>query len=214
MTEPTRFVIEEPEEDRSFYQWYGPWEHLRPQQVRELFDGVGIDWWVFGGYAIEAFTGVPREHEDIDVSIFAKDLPTLRDALTGKYHLWSNEAGMLRPISDRYPDPIPDSNQIWVREHALAPWCMDLGINPDKDGQWVSRRDLDCSAPLDDVTFVRDGIRYLNPEVALCFKATQARPKDNRDLAVALPLMDESARAWLADYLARKLPEHPWRERD
>ncbi len=103
------------------------------------------------------------------------------------------------------------ADQVWIREHALAPWVADCVLNRDREGRWLSRRDPEFDAPLEDVTWEREGIRYLNPEIALSFKAKLHRPKDDRDLAVTLPLLDDSALAFLADYLARREPEHPWR---
>jgi hypothetical protein len=198
-------------EELAFQRRYGPWSAYAPAEAKEVFDGIGIRWWLAGGYAVEAFTGVPREHEDIDVSIFRRDVPALRRALEGRLHLWSVGSGSLRPIDDRFPEPAVDADQIWLREHALAPWRADVVLNPDDDGHWVSRRDPSFAAPLDDVTWERDGIRYLRPEIALAFKAKLARPKDERDFIVALPLLDDAARAWLADYLARMEPDHIWR---
>ncbi|MDQ3479829.1 MAG: hypothetical protein M3423_00585, partial [Actinomycetota bacterium] len=84
-------------------------------------------------------------------------------------------------------------------------------LNPDRDREWVSRRDTAFAAPLDQVTWEREGIRYLNPEIALAFKAKLARPKDNLDFHAVLPLLSDKARGWLGDYLARKDPQHPWR---
>lgn len=199
-------------DDLEFQRRYGPWEAFTPQQARELFAEIGIRWWIAGGYAVEAFTGVPREHEDIDVSIFRRDVPALRAALEGRLHLWSAGSGSLRPVDDRFPEPAADSDQIWLREHALSPWRADILLNPDDDGSWVSRRDPSFVAPLDDVTWELDEIRYLRPEIALAFKAKLNRPKDERDFAVALPLLNEAARQWLAEFLARMEPAHAWRE--
>ncbi len=84
-------------------------------------------------------------------------------------------------------------------------------LNADRDGRWVSRRDPEFDAPLEEVTWERDGIRYLKPEIALSFKSKLHRPKDDLDLAVTLPLLDDTARAFLASYLARKEPDNPWR---
>ncbi len=100
---------------------------------------------------------------------------------------------------------------MWIRTHALAPWVADCVLNRDRAGRWVSRRDPEFDAPLEQVTWEREGIRYLKPEIALSFKAKLNRPKDSRDLAVSLPLLDDTARAFLADYLARRDPDHPWR---
>jgi hypothetical protein len=198
-------------EELEFQRLYGPWEAFTPQQARELFDGIGISWWIAGGYAIEAFTGVPREHEDIDVSIFRRDVPVLRTALEGRLHLWSAGSGSLRPVDDRFPEPAPDADQIWLREHALSPWRADVLLNPDEDGRWVSRREPSFVAPLDQVTWELDEILYLRPEIALAFKAKLTRPKDERDFAVTAPLLGDAARLWLGAYLARMEPAHAWR---
>ena len=71
---------------------------------------------------------------------------------------------------------------------------IDLLINEDSDGQWVSRRE-EWSAPLDDVTWVAvDGIRYQNPEVVLHHKALGNEEGDRADRDAAWPLMDDAQR--------------------
>ena len=60
--------------EEEFFRLYGRWEPLAPRAVTALFEPMGIPWWIAGGYAMEAFTGVARHHTDIDVSIFRRDL--------------------------------------------------------------------------------------------------------------------------------------------
>jgi len=55
--------------DAEFEARYGRWSGLTPSQMAAVFSGYSGDWWVVGGWAIEAFTGVPRKHEDIDVVV-------------------------------------------------------------------------------------------------------------------------------------------------
>jgi Aminoglycoside-2''-adenylyltransferase len=201
-------------EDEDFFRRYGAWEPLTLAEAKELFDPIGIPWWIAGGHAAEAFHGQPRPHEDIDVSMFRKDLPELRRAVDGVYHVWSAGSGALRPVIDRFPEPHPESDQVWLRAHALAPWRADVVLNPDDDGAWVSRRDPAFSAPLDGVTWERDGIRYLNPEIVLSFKARLRRRKDEHDFAAIVPLLGDERRDWLVDYLERcEEPGHPWIDR-
>ena len=102
-------------------------------------------------------------------------------------------------------------SQIWVRAHARAPWVIDLPITPDRDGLWTSKRWPDHVAPLDEVTWVADdGIRYLNPEIALHFKARRTGPRTTRDLERTWPLLDADRRAWLRDGRATPaLPRQP-----
>lgn len=202
------------EEDGEFLRIYGPWEPLTPAQVQELMTGFPAPWWIVGGHAIEAFTGVPRFHEDIDLVVFSDDFAHLRDQLGGRYHLWSNHGGTFRFIDDRFPEPLDPLSQIWVREHAMAPWLIDIPMNPSVDGRWQSKRDPDLVADLDEVTWVAEtGVRYLNPEVVLHYKATQRRAKDEIDLGNVLPRLAPEKRTWLLDAVTRIDGEHPWRDR-
>ena len=71
------------------------------------------------------------------------------------------------------------------------------------------------TAPLDEVTWVQtDGIRYLNPEIVLAYKAKHARPKDDADLAAVLPRLDDRQRGWLRDTVAQIHPGHRWLTED
>ncbi|WP_432878562.1 hypothetical protein ACQPYH_31200 [Kribbella sp. CA-245084] len=87
-------------------------------------------------------------------------------------------------------------------------------VNPDRDGRWVFRRDPSLDYALDDITWVApDGIRYLNPEMALAYKAKLVRPKDEQDLAAAVPLLTPAQRTWLADMIDHLHPGHAWPSR-
>jgi hypothetical protein len=87
------------DEDVEFYRWYGPWAPLTPPAVEALFAGLEAPWWIVGGWAIEAFTGQPRVHEDIDVGFFRADLPLILERLAPDLCVWSNLSGTLRPSS-------------------------------------------------------------------------------------------------------------------
>ncbi|GAB3872312.1 hypothetical protein [Terrabacter terrigena] len=97
-----------------------------------------------------------------------------------------------------------------MREHALAPWSCELLLNRDVDGRWQSKRDTTFSAPLEAVTWERDGVRYLAPELVLSHKVATGRPKDDDDLAAALPLLTRAQRTFLAEFVRTHAPGHPW----
>ena len=211
MTEPLARIPAEAADDAEFFRRNGPWAPLDPAGLAAFMAGFDRPWWIVGGWAIEAFTGAAREHEDVDLSILACDIPALRAHVGDRWHLWSNDGGTLRPLSDRFPEVLDVESQIWIREHALAPWIIDLPITPDRDGLWTDKRLPDHVAPLEDVTWVAEsGIRYLNPEIVLHFKAKLGRPKDDRDLERALPLLSADQRARLRDDVRRTQPGHPW----
>jgi hypothetical protein len=201
--------IEMTDEDRDFYRWYGPWRPLTPIGVKRLMKGSGIRWWIVGGWAVEAFTGVAREHEDIDVSFFKDDLPRLVDHLGPTHCIWSNHSGTIRPL--RKPeDNLEGARQMWVRRDGRSPWVMDLAMNWHEGETWISVRDEKVRMPIDEATFTKGGIDYLRPEIVLWMKARLARPKDDRDLSQILPLLEADRRSWLVDRVRDQHPDHRW----
>ncbi len=209
--EPLVRTPEEEAEDEAFYALYGPWTVLTPGGVAELLAGFDRPWWIVGGWAIEAAPGVRREHEDVDVSMLASDVPALYDHLGGKWHLWNQVEGVLTPFSAERREALDPTAQIWVRRNAGSPWVVDIILIPDRDGLWVSKRDPEHVATVEEITWVHtDGVRYQRPEIVLLYKALKARPKDQRDLRTAWPVLDETARRWLTHEVARLYPGHAW----
>lgn len=198
-------------EEREFQRLWGPWAPSTPSDAAALFDGFPRPWWISGGWAIEAFTGVMRPHKDVDVTIFRRDLGALRDHFRGRLDLWAAGSGTLRPLDDQRPRVPGWSAQVWLREHALAPWLLDVLLSPGGPRRWVFKRDNTVTRPIDEATWTAaDGLRYLRPELVLAHKARHRRRVDDDDLAATLPLLELSACSWLRVYLARSEPGHPW----
>jgi hypothetical protein len=149
---------------------YGRWQALTVPQVVEFMDGFTRPWWVVGGWSVDAFTGVAREHSDVDVSLLSSDVPALRAFLAGRYHLWNLHRGDMRPLTDRHPDVFAPDSQLWVREHGDAPWLVDMPLTPAVGGRWSNKFLPGHTAPLADVTYLAaDGVRYLRAEFSLFF---------------------------------------------
>jgi hypothetical protein len=200
-------------DDEAFEDWYGPWRPLRIAEITDLLDRFHGAWWIVGGHAIEAFTGVERHHEDIDVAVFRRDVGALRSVLAGRYHLWSNSSGSLRPLSDFQPALHPKAGQIWIREHALAPWVADFILMDERDGGWVWRHDPTVVMGLEDSTWQNpDGVRFARAEIVLAHKAKWRQRNDDKDFAATWPLLDEAAQSWLRGTVERMYPSHPWLE--
>ena len=151
------------EEDREFYRWYGRWRPLTPRGVARLMRGSNVRWWIIGGWAIDAFTRAPREHEDIDVSFFRSDLPALLDHLAPRYCVWSNLSGTLKPL--RKPDDLLDgASPACVRRDEHTPWVVDLAMNRTTATPGYRFATTRIRLSFDEATFEADGIRYLRPE--------------------------------------------------
>jgi Aminoglycoside-2''-adenylyltransferase len=199
--------------DIDFTELYGAWAPHTPQDAAELLDGYGGSWWVVGGWAAQAFTGVTRPHDDVDIAIRRGDLGQFREHLAGRTHIWRNDGGTLSPVLDDDPDAKypKDFLQLWLRRNAALPWEYDVICDPGDPGQWINRRLPSMTLPLNKATWLDpQGIRYLNPEILLLFKARDARPKDEADFAEIAPLLSEHRRTWLRETMAQVHLGHPW----
>jgi hypothetical protein len=47
------------------------------------FDAAGIDYWLFGGWAVDFYaSAVTRDHDDVDVAIWLNDMPRIESVLS------------------------------------------------------------------------------------------------------------------------------------
>ena len=184
-----------------------------PPRLADFIAGFPRPWWIVGGWSIEAFTGAPREHEDVDVSILACDVPALREHVERT----SGTCGATPAARcGRSTTGSPSRSTPRARSGSAAapriPWVIDLPITPDRDGLWTNKRMPDHVAPLEDVTWVADdGIRYLNPEIVLLYKAgSSADARTTATSTAAWPLLSAGRARWLRDSVARLYPDHAW----
>ncbi|TME12236.1 MAG: hypothetical protein E6I65_04555 [Chloroflexi bacterium] len=196
-----RNLVEETEEDRD------------SPQAADRLAGLAARWWIVGGWAVDAFSGIPRDHEAIDVAFFRADLPIVLARLSPDLCVWSNLNGTLRPLR-KAEDLLDGARQLWVRRDGDSPWLMDLAMTPHDGDTWISPRDERIRRPFDDATFVAgDGIRYLRPELVLFMKARFARASGERDFATILPMLEPERRDWLREAIALLYPGHRWLDR-
>ena len=96
-----------PVDETNFHAVYGAWAVRDERDAAALLAGYPGPWWVVGGRAIEAFTGVTRPHEDIDIVVSRADFPLFREQVADRFHVWVNQSGSLTPLlpgdDDTYP---------------------------------------------------------------------------------------------------------------
>jgi hypothetical protein len=90
------------------------------------------------GWSIEVFTGVPRHHEDMDISILSSDADAFRLFLGERCTPWNVDEGWFRPFGTRFTDVRAD-RQAWVHRDARSPWILDVPFMPDPDGRWTDK---------------------------------------------------------------------------
>ncbi|MEX1102724.1 MAG: amino acid transporter [Dehalococcoidia bacterium] len=189
---------------------WGVWDPLTPAEVGELLRGIEAPWWIAGGYAIEAFAGRElREHGDVDVGLLRRDQLAVQRTLDGWELHAADPPGTLRPWlpGEHLPRAIHD---IWVREDGDGPWRFQLMLDESEGEEWVFRRDTRVRRELGALTWKRDPLSYIAPEVQLLYKSKGLRAKDQVDFAAAEPVLSDRQRAWLRDALELVEPGHPW----
>lgn len=204
-------------DDHELGRIYGPWAGRSPADAARLLQAYPGRWWVAGGWALEAFTGVPRQHADLDLEVPRVDLPLLRRHLAGRLDVWAATDGSLRPLlpgedPDGPADQLlpPGCGHVWLRAGGAEPWEYDVLLATGGRSTWEFKRDRRIQLPLDEVTWSRDGVHHLRPEIQLLLKAEGLRPKDQLDFEAASPLLDRESRRWLRGSLALAHPGHPW----
>jgi hypothetical protein len=189
---------------------YGPWRLRTPDDARRLFGGYEGRWWIAGGWAIEAYTGIARAHGDLDPSIPRSEVDLFHRHLAGRLDVWQAESGALRPMLTT-GDPVPDGcENLWLRPSGAEPWEYDVILMTATSTTWIYKRDARISLPVEEIVWTRDGIAYLRPEIQLLHKAKGLRANDQADFDACIRLLEPEPRAWLRSALNVAHPRHPW----
>ncbi|WP_088103167.1 nucleotidyltransferase domain-containing protein [Halalkalibacter urbisdiaboli] len=176
--------------------------------INSLMLGFDRKWFFAGGWAIDLFIGKEtREHTDIEFAVFRKDQLYLKDYLkewefkkviNGEFQLWENEFLEL-PIHEIHASNMINGDKI------------EILLNETKENDWIFRRDLRISYPLNSVrSITKTGIPYLNPEIVLLYKAKNPREKDHQDFFAIKDYLGHEKKKWLRNALELHEPEHKW----
>ncbi|MCR6483602.1 amino acid transporter [Amycolatopsis sp. OK19-0408] len=187
------------------------WDPATPDEVRALFEPVGVPWWIAGGYALELVAGRSwRSHDDIDVLVLRRDQLAVQDALAGWEWWAADPPGTLRPWA---PGEVlgPAVQDVWCRPSAGAPWRVQVMLDETEGAEWVSRRDPAVRRPVAELGVVVGEIPCLRAEIQLFAKAVNTREKDETDFREVVGSLRPAQRKWLAEAVRTACsPHHPW----
>ena len=184
------------------------WDAWHPAEVARRLAGVGVPWAVIAGWSLDLLRGEQtREHEDLEIGIPESAFAVVRERLA-ELEVYAIVDSKAVEATD---EALAVSHQTWVREPATGLWRLDVIREPWDGNTWICRRDPRIRVPGDALlAHTTDGIPCQRPEIALLFKAKNARDKDRADFDAVLPLLDEDARAWLRNALELAHPGHEW----
>ena len=186
------------------------WEPWRPDEAAIRLAGMRAPWAVAAGWAIDLFLGKQRrEHEDLEVAVPAACFDEVAAALSA-LELFVVGHGVVEPL-EHAGDLLEAHHQTWGLDRAANRWRLDVFREPSDGHTWICRRDERIRLPYSEVVErTLDGIPYVRPEIVLLFKAKDARPKDESDLAAVLPRLDRARRGRLRTWIELVHPGHFW----
>jgi len=102
-------------------------------------------------------------------------------------------------------------NSLWGRLLGQRQWMLELLLDDSEGDFWVFRRKREICRRLDlAISYTKERIPYLAPEIQLLYKANRLRPVDDADFHRVAPSLDGRACSWLRDALAGVDAAHPW----
>lgn len=188
------------------------WHAWTPDQAAQVLAGVGVPWYVAGGWAIDLFLGGQRrEHDDLEIAVPNSRFDEVAEVLS------EYEVSVLTGPREAMPlglagAELATTHQTWVRDPAADAWRLDVFREPSDGGTWICRRDARIRMSYDRVIErTDDGIPFGRPEIILLYKAKHAhQAKDRDDFVAALPLLEPDRRRWLLGALTLVHPGHAW----
>jgi aminoglycoside-2''-adenylyltransferase len=168
-------------------------------------------WGFAGGWAIDLFVGAAtRPHADIDVALLRDDQEELRRTLADARIDKVVRGARLPWLADeRLESPVHELHATWPDGAHLELVLNDRDVKTD---EWVYRRDARVRLPLSRTFHSAGDIPYLAPEIVLLFKSRTPAPKDDVDLQVALPHLDDAQAMWLRNAIVTTGGESRWLE--
>jgi hypothetical protein len=188
---------------------------LQPRDIQSLLSGAPFQWWIAGGWALDLFTGEhSRPHFDTDVAVARRDQTAAQQFLQG----WDFQyavPGTSNPVVFKSWE----AGQIlgheihgsWARESRDSAWRFEFLLHEIDQDVWSFRYCHQVQHPLKCIGGrTADGIFYLQPEIALLYKAARLREVDDQDFRRVFPFLGSARRVQLANDIHCFSPEHPW----
>ena len=216
-------------------------QNLLLEELKAFLSESRFPWAVCGGFALDLFLDRPiRTHGDIDICVFEQNREAIKAYVLQKgWRVYEFRGqGKVRPLTPKMASdegrnlmcvkdgcdlvkfyPCEDEGLLYHQffhtglkefhylEFLFSSVCGDSLVVDQEKG--VQRE-------LAKAFLLRDGIRYLAPEIALLYKASDYKnPAYQLDFEETYPHLNQEQRGWLAEGLKLLYPGgHPWMKED
>jgi hypothetical protein len=175
-------------------------------------------WWLGGGWAIDAWLGSQsRDHEDIEICVARRDLPQIYqycvtwDFFTAVAGEWAPLPAGTQLEAPGFMLQLQRTARTQVSEAGMPP-TFEFLLNEVDGEQWTFYRNPGIQLPLASICARAGwGMPVTRPEILLLHKAVyHPRPKDDHDFRCIVPALGPGQRQWLRNAIMTMHTDHPW----
>lgn len=178
--------------------------------VERVLDKAPFEWLIAGGYGLELFLGhETREHSDVDIVVFRKDVTAVFDFLSSYDLQVVTGPGELLAHS-KASDLTEERHSIWVKDKEAEDYLFELLFNDSDVTNWIYRRNKQITLPLDKSVIEVGELKILAPEIILLYKSKDPRDIDEQDFKNVFPSLSSESKTWLKNAIQLDYPDHTW----
>jgi len=188
---------------------------LPPGDIQLLLSSAPFQWWIAGGWALDLFSGEQsRPHFDTDVAVARRDQIAAQRYLQGWDFQYAVPGTSDPVVFESWKDGQILGQEIhgsWARQSSGSPWRFEFLLHEIERDIWSFRYCHDVQHPLKSIGGrTPEGIRYLQPQITLLYKAARLRQVDEEDFRRVLPCLASEQRMQLMEDILCFSPKHPW----
>lgn len=182
---------------------FNNWQLLSIASLKQIMHDADFDWYLAGGIALDEFLGRrTRDHEDMDILVNFKYLECILDYFKN-YRIFTARNGSL---SLSLFNEINFTDSLWIAKDDEESFIIEILFFEEEAGHWVYKRDNAIWKRIEDIYFVKNDMKIIQPEIQLLYKmnSSNVREKDLYDYHNVYPLLEERQRAWLNQHVKLK----------
>lgn len=182
---------------------FNNWQLLSIESLKQIMHDADYDWYLAGGIALDEFLGRrTRDHEDMDILVNFKYLERILDYFKN-YKVYTARNGSLSLYA---LNNIKSTDSLWIAKDDIESFIIEILFFEEEAGHWIYKRDNSVRKKIEDIYFVKNDMKIIQPEIQLLYKmnSSSVREKDLYDYQNVYPVLEERQKEWLDQYVKLK----------